>query len=441
MRKFTWSNLLILVLMVTLCACSGSDDRNDGGDPPVVRYWGAAELIENDNAGSAEKPQVAMAPDGTAIAVWGQYDGAQVSIWANRFDGGTWGTAELIENDNAGSAEKPQVAMAPDGTAIAVWRQYDGAQFSIWANWFDGGTWGTAELIENDNAGSAEKPQVAMAPDGTAIAVWRQSDGTRYNIWANRFDGGTWGTAEPIESNGGNADYPQVAMDTDGRAMAVWHQYDGTRADIWANWFNGGTWGSAELIESDNAGNAIEPKIAMSADGTAMAVWHQSDGTRYNIWANRFDGGSWGTADPIESNDGGAFDPEIAINPDGTAIAVWQQSDGTRLNIWANRFDGGTWGTGELIESNDTGDAYYPQIAINPDGDAIAVWNQYDGTRSDVWANQFDGVTWGTGELIESNDTGNTYNPQIAMNADGDAIAVWYQSDGTRYNIWANRYE
>ena len=71
MRKFSWSTLLILVLMVTLCACSGNDDGNDS---EVVRYWGAAELIES-NDGSTNHPQIAMSADGTAMAVWRQHDG------------------------------------------------------------------------------------------------------------------------------------------------------------------------------------------------------------------------------------------------------------------------------------------------------------------------------------------------------------------------------
>jgi hypothetical protein len=48
--------------------------------------------------------------------------------------------------------------------------------------------WGTAALIETDNAGGAVAPQIAVDPTGNAIAVWYQFDGTRFNIWANRFE-------------------------------------------------------------------------------------------------------------------------------------------------------------------------------------------------------------------------------------------------------------
>ena len=56
------------------------------------------------------------------------------------------------------------------------------------------------------------------------------------------------------------------------------------------------------------------------------------------------------------------------------------------------------------------------------------------GTYATGWANRFDGTNWGVAELIESDD-GDASNPEIAMAADGSALAVWFQDDGTRANI------
>ena len=57
-----------------------------------------------------------------------------------------------------------------------------------WSFTTEDGDWGAAELIETDNAGNTESPQIAIDSSGTAIAVWTQSDGTRTNVYANRFD-------------------------------------------------------------------------------------------------------------------------------------------------------------------------------------------------------------------------------------------------------------
>ena len=356
-------------------------------------------------------------------------------------------TAELVES-NAASALYPQIALDAHGNAIAVWIQLDGAGQNVWANRYDAGTgWGTAELIETDNAGNAFYPQIALDLNGNAIAVWFQSDGTRYNIWANRYVAGTgWGTAELIESdNAGNAFYPQIALDPNGNAISVWFQSDGTRTNIWANRYVAGTgWGTAELIETDNVGEAATPQIAFDQSGNAIAVWYQSDGTRTNIWANRYDASTgWGTAGLIETdNAGDALYPQITFDQSGNAIAVWNQSDGTRYNIWANRYVAGTgWGTAELIETDNAGNALYPQIAFDQSGTAIAVWVQSDGTTQNIWTNRYiAGTGWGTAALIETNP-GYAESPQIATNTNSNAIAVWAQFDGGGYNIWAYRIE
>ncbi|MBL0212145.1 MAG: hypothetical protein IPQ13_14720 [Holophagaceae bacterium] len=416
--------------------------------PP--KTWGTAGLIETNNAGSATSPQIAMDASGNALTVWSQYDGARNNIWANRYTPGTgWGTPALLESDNAGYADEPQISMNAGGNALAVWSQHDGTRTNIWANRYSAGTgWGTAALIETDNTGDASEAKIAMDPNGNALAVWSQDDGTRTNIWANRYTVGIgWGTAVLIETDNTDDAYNvQIAMDPSGNALAVWRQYDGPRRSIWANRYTVGTgWGTAVLIETDNAGDASRPQIAMDTNGNALAVWQQNDGLRENIWANRYVAGTgWGTAALIETdNAGDAGNPKIAFDASGNALAVWSQEGGTHAsNIWANRYLAGTgWGVAVLIES-DPWEASQPQIALDPNGNALAVWAQHDGTHINMWANRYTiGSGWGTAALIETDNAGHAYYPQIALDPGGNALAVWYQHDGARYNIWSNRFQ
>ena len=68
----------------------------------IKKYWRVPQLIESDDAGNAQYPQVAFDSSGNAIAVWQQYDGTRFNIWANRYTAsGNWGTAQLIETDDA----------------------------------------------------------------------------------------------------------------------------------------------------------------------------------------------------------------------------------------------------------------------------------------------------------------------------------------------------
>ena len=83
----------------------------------------------------------------------------------------------------------------------------------------------------------------------------------------------------------------------------------------------GFVWGTAEPIETDDAGGAFAVQVAV-------------DTFRSNIWANRFvPGVGWGTAEPIETEAGSAFNPQVAVDPQGNATAVWSQDIGTDVVI------------------------------------------------------------------------------------------------------------
>jgi len=409
--------------------------------------WGIAQLIETDNSGSATFPQVAMDSNGNAFVVWYQSDGTLDHIWSNRFVvGAGWETAQRVESSPE-LAAGPHVAMDSYGNAIAVWNRFDGARWNVWSNrYVSGAGWGAAQLIETDDSGSACTSQVASDSAGNATAVWYQSDGVRFNIWSNRYIvGAGWMTAQLIESDdSGDASEPRVATDSLGNAVAVWSQSDGIRSNIWSNrYVTGVGWGSPQLIETDNAGGASAPELAVDSSGNAVAAWWQFDGIRSNIWSNRFVVGiGWGTAQLIETDSSGtASGPHVAVDRSGNAVAVWYQSDGVRNSIWSNRYVVGTgWGAAQLIET-DNSDAFNPRVAVDNSGNAVSVWCQYDGTRYNILSNRFVvGTGWGTAKLIESDNSGDAYWPEVAAGSSGNAVVVWSQSDGARISIWSNRF-
>ena len=446
MRTISTGTLCAMIIASLLMASAASvsgleDDVNPG--------WGVATLVETDNTGGASDPQVAVDGSGNAIAVWYQFDGTRDNIWSSRYVIGTgWGAATLIETDNSGDASNPQVAVDGSGDAIAVWQQDDGLRYNIWSNRYVVGTgWGAAALIETDNSGGASNPQVAVDGSGDAIAAWCQYDGTRTNICSNRYVVGIgWETAKLLETdNSGSAYLPQVAIDGSGNATAVWYQSDGTRYNVCSNRYVVGTgWGIAALIEIDNTGGVSSPQVAVDGSGNAIAVWYQSDGTRNNICSNRYVVGTgWGIATLIETdNSGSAVYPQVAVDGSGDAIAVWYQSDGTRNNIWSSRYVVGTgWGIATLIETDNLGDAARPQVAVDGSGNATAVWHQFDGALYNVWSSRYVvGIGWETAKLLETDNSGGAAYPQVAVDGSGNAIAVWYQWDGTRSDIWSNRY-
>lgn len=86
------------------------------------------------------------------------------------------------------------------------------------------------------------------------------------------------------------------------------------------------------------------------------------------------------------------------------------------------------WGDAQLIEVNNEGDAYHPEVIFNSQGEAMAVWIQADATnRWHVWSKWYDGQFWRTNQKIAEAPTGETARePHIAFDANGDVHAVWY---------------
>ena len=436
----------VLVFCLALCSCSSSSS------PPAQRSWGTAVTIEN-NGGNAFHPQIAIDSAGNAIAVWHQMDSTlgYYKIWSSRYTAATgWGMPTMIGN-NAGNAEYPQVAFDPWGNAVAVWDQFDGTlgYYKIWSNRYNAATgiWGTTATIGN-NTGTALFPQIAFDSSGNAVAVWTENQGP-WKIWSNRYTAATgWGTPTMIGDNGGGP-APQVAVAASGNAMAVWHQIDTTKGGyytIWSNRYTTATgWGTPATI-GNNARDAGYPQVAFDPSGNAVALWHQLDGALgyYTIWSNRYSAATgWGTAITIGNNAGDAGYPQVAVDPSGNAVALWHQLDGTRgyYTIWSNRYTAATgWGTPATI-GNNAGGAGYPQVAVDPSGNAVAVWQQQEGTLWNIWLNHYTAATglWGTPVTIGNNAV-DARASQVAVDPSGNAVAVWEQNDGTGYKIWSNIY-
>src|SRR6185369_13608435 len=62
------------------------------------------------------------------------------------------------------------------------------------------GTWSTPVPLEAD-AGDTNAPRVAMAPNGDALAVWTQADGSRVDLVSNHFTAAGWQGVAPVETN------------------------------------------------------------------------------------------------------------------------------------------------------------------------------------------------------------------------------------------------
>lgn len=168
---------------------------------------------------------------------------------------------------------------------------------------------------------------------------------------------------------------------------------------------------------------------------------------------------AFGAPVAIDSNAGAIAQLEIAVEPDGdSAMAVWVALDQTYIDpgsgyafpiyrLYARRFAGGQWlatdagcpvadgssdGVCVLSLNNGLG-AWAPRVALNALGEAVVVWQQSDGGRWRIHARRFTGGAWSGVETLDddSGPAGDAGAPDIALARAGAglgrAAVVWEQ--------------
>jgi hypothetical protein len=387
-------------------------------------------------------PQVAVDTGGDAVAVWTRYNGANYIIQAaSRPAGGSWQAP--VDLSLAGqNAFNPQLAVDPGGDAVAVWELYDGANDIVQAaSRTAGGGWQAP--VDLSVAGhSAELPQVAVDPSGDAVAVWYRSDGANDIVQAaSRAAGGGWQAPVDLSAAGQGASGAQVAFDQGGDAVVVWQRYNGANFIVQAaSRAAGGGWQTP--VDLSLAGqSALGPQVAVDPGGDAVVVWQRSNGAKYIVQAaSRAAGGAW--QEPVDLSVAGqnALVPQVAVDPGGDAVVVWLRYNGAKYIVQAASRAAGGWQT--PVDLSLAGQsAELPQVAVDPAGDAVAVWERYNGANEIVQtSSRAAGGGWQT--PVDLSVAGQEASePQVTVDPGGDAVAVWYRSNGTNFIVQGAGYD
>ncbi|MDQ3765420.1 MAG: hypothetical protein M3460_29395 [Actinomycetota bacterium] len=287
----------------------------------------------------------------------------------------------------------PRVAVDGQGNAVAVWDRFNGTNTIVQAAARPaGGAW-QAPINLSAPGQDASIPQVAVNAQGNAVAIWRR--GTTFNAIvqaAARPAGGAWQAPINLSAPGQDASIPQVAVDAQGNAVAVWRRFNGTNDIVQAAVrLAGGAW-QAPVNLSAPGQDASIPQVAVDAQGNAVAVWQRF--TTFNAIvqaAARPAGGAWQAPITLSLSAVGqnAFNPQVAVDGQGNAVAVWQRNTD---NFTPNGFvqatvrpAGGAWQAPINLSASDQ-PAYEPQVAVDGQGNAVVVWHRSNGTHRIVQA-------------------------------------------------------
>lgn len=444
------------LLACVLAACGGGDGGGNAGDPPpaIPPNWQGTQLLEGAGNHDSSDVDVALGADGVGHAVWSRRVGTIDVIFHARYVNGTWSAAELIAGPGdiavAATGKVPKVVALPSGDALVTWLNGTSVMSSRTVN----GQW--QELAEIQNGAGVSTPgHLRMATDGAgrAVAIW-QRDGV---VFASSFSGGALqaGVVRISDNTVDAKDEIDVAMDSSGRALAVWLELAPGDAEkkVMSRLSTNGVWSPTSASASGTFGSvpggSLELAVAIDASGDAAVVWTERFASGDVLLRGaRGSGTTWSALKTVSGTGFVVKGPDLARRPDGEVMVVFARRalDDDRFDVVARPAISS--GTALAVETDDAGNAQAPQVAFDTAGQAMAVWMQSDGTRTNVLFNRIDPDTgqWGAPQAIESDSTGDALaGPALAVNANGGAIAAWQHrvtdADGVHAGVMANVFK
>jgi len=235
-----------------------------------------------------------------------------------------------------------------------------------------------------------------------------------------------WTTAANLSEEGQNAYAPKVAVDGAGGAIVAWTRYNGSKDVVQAALKPAGEpWGKSVTL-SEAGEEASEPQVAMDPAGDAVVVWRQFNGSDYIVQAAVKPAGEpWGKSVTLSEAGEEASEPQVAVNPAGDAVAVWRRFNGSDYVVQAALKPASEpWGKPAAL-SEAGQEASQPRVAVDAAGEATAVWRRYNGSDHVIQAAQEPvGEPWSKPDTL-SEAGQEAYEPEVAVDGAGNATAVW----------------
>ena len=403
---------------------SGDGGGDDGGTDPGDPDTNQDEVVNHDQAGIQSDPAVATDADGNYVVVWvAPAAGGTTDIVGQRMTraGRRVGPLFTVASYTLGNQIDPDVAMDRYGNFVVTWAGVglvgsgttavtDTA--GVWARVFNasGVPQGNQFQVAQARDGTQDRPAIAMGPQGNFAVTWSSNAvGGQYDVYARRFNAnGTAASGEfRVNAASTKAEWnSDVAMDDAGNFVVTW-EGDGasTAFDVYAQRYSaaGAAQGSRITVNKFTAGDQKEAQVAMDSAGNFIVAWqsYNQDGNGLGVYGKLFSAAGAVRREEFLVNEwttSHQYQAAVSMSDNGKFVISWssQHQDDPRL------YDYGVYGR---------------------------IYNA-DGSN---WVNSATGLAENEFRL-NGQVVGNQSSPAVAMDADGDFVAVWVGPDTYNQN-------
>ncbi|WP_217924601.1 hypothetical protein [Miltoncostaea oceani] len=379
--------------------------------PPAE--WGPPTVLSGGHGGPP-RPRLGIDGAGGVVVAWSRGGAVEAS---SRPAGGAWGRPVRLSPEGVPAGD-PEVAVAGDGSALAVWQER--------------------------RDGRVER-RVLRLPDGSLAGVITRRVGGRYVLVARRRPaGGAWEAPVDVSEAGGNrrdAAEARVVATADGFIVA-WARADRVETRRVAL---EGTLDEVRAVGEAGEGQPLQLALAADSGGEAVLTWGRRVAQQepagyqapvYSVEAVRGDRDGWGDPVVIAGDMVQAPQPAAAIGRGGEATVAYLSTNlGLPSHIAAARADAaGEWGAPVRLSST-ARSAYAPNVAIDGDGRAVAHWSvgaatQYSVADDSVWSAP---VGHGSGGLVGQYSRA---QPALASDGAGRLLGAFARHAGIEVRDW-----
>lgn len=396
-------------------------------------------LVSEDH--TSGNPRVAVDASGNAVMTWirslDEFENGDWKIQARRRSAtGVLGPILTVAGSNY-NVVYPRVAVNPVGQAMLAWASSDGTRFRIQARTLSAtGVLGPIKTISR--RGNAREPEVAIDANGNAAFIWEIPLPGGKQIQARTLSAtGILGPLLRLSPANKYSSSARVGIDTDGDVIFSWAYFTGAFYSVQARTLSAaGVLGSV-LTLSPAGQDTGPPELAVQPNGSAVFVWW-ADG---EIQARRlFSTGALGPIKTISpSSPFNQLDSDVAVDRRGRAVFTWSFYNGTSYQVQARTLSArDVLGPMRAISQPDgynAGTGMSPQVAVDIDGDAVITWVFHvDSTHSRAQARALSNAEV-LGRLQNLSEPRLWDPPQVAVDADGDALAVWSVGDYVGFRL------
>lgn len=395
--------------------------------------WTLPESLWTSDSVYGAIPHVGVDASGNVVAVWKEEDAENRAAHYSVIHG-SWTRAVSLSapGDLVGT---PFFAMNAGGHAIAAWTKFgpggipDAVEFVTFSAQLQ--QWSAIAPVANSGTYLFE---VGIDDDGNAVAVLGSST---FDIATTHYNhaSGTWsapltlGTGDPLDPFRG----VRLAVAGNGDAVVLMHEMRQVRA--WSYRASTNAWSSAPALATAGAGSYYSfGSVAADSAGRFLAAWTDVTPTPPTetsiVQSVLLDAGAsaWTRPTPVMPGDG-LFDLAIG-NGQGLLLAFDRSANILR----STTFDlaSGSWGpVADLAPggaSRPTWNSMIVDVAMNPSGDGVAVWESFVSPGVIHFQAAFFAHETGTWGTITDLSTQWSYGQRAAIAPNGHAVAGFVAS-------------